>query len=104
MAESNSGANYLNASKLFGDESGTKFPVDKIKPEVGQINALGGSTGFTSTTDLQKKQAESTTGGCGTSFTTATDPKNISVKHENPRSVGTTVGVTINQICVKSIS
>ena len=82
MAESNSGANYLNASKLFGDESGTKFPVDKIKPEVGRINDLGGSTGFTSTTDLQKKQAESTTGGCGTSFTTATDPKNISVKHE----------------------
>ena len=78
----NTTSNYLKTSEQF--KKGTAIPVDKLiaGKEVGKINALGGSTGFTSTTDLQKKQAKSTTGGCGTSFTTATDPKNISVKHE----------------------
>ena len=78
----NTTSNYLNTSELFEGE--TKLPVGKLLAgkEVGRINDLGGSTGFTSTTDLQKKQAKSTDGGCGTSFTTATDPKNITVKHE----------------------
>jgi hypothetical protein len=79
----NSQSSYLNAAAAFDNVQGAQqFPTEKLSKEVGRINDLGGSTGFTKTTDLQKKQAESTDGGCGTSYTTATDPKNISVKHD----------------------
>lgn len=62
-----------DGKKAFAGES-----VNKIGTEVGQIN--GATTGYSPT--LKEKQKQSNDGGCGTSFTTATDPKDISVKHE----------------------
>lgn len=50
----------------------------RLGTEVGQIN--GATTGYSPT--LTEKQQQSTDGGCGTSFTTATDPKDISVTHQ----------------------
>jgi hypothetical protein len=80
MAGSNS--SYVNS--LYKAEEGSAYPFDtsKLSSEVGRINDLDGYTGFTAAQDLKTKQEQSTTGGCGTSFTTATDPKDINIQQE----------------------
>lgn len=84
MAASN---NYLSSSVKFSEEEvargNASFAQSSVNSgtlgaEVGQIN--GASTGFTKTETLEDKQKQSTNGGCGTSFTTATDPKNVNVQ------------------------
>lgn len=82
MATNNSSANYLSTTEKF--EGGTPFaaPPGKLGTEVGTIGSLDGVTAGSdsSGTDLTKKQEQSTDGGCGTSFTTATEPANINVQ------------------------
>lgn len=79
-----SGANYLSSSVKFSEEEVNKgnssFAQSSVTSgtlgtEVGTIGGLDGSTDT-----LTKKQQQSTDGGCGTSFTTATEPKNINVQ------------------------
>ena len=89
MADSPS--NYLNAQNIdFSIPEGSKpaFNQESVTPgtlgtEVGTIGGLDGVTSGSdsSGTDLTKKQAASTDGGCGTSFTTATEKADISVSH-----------------------
>lgn len=83
MAAGSNPSPYLNASEL-SFQGGTTFPVDngKLGTEVGKVNSLEGYTGFTPNKTLEQKQEESTSGGCGTSFTTATDPKDINIQQE----------------------
>lgn len=76
---------YLNAAAAYDSEkpdpkyfAQSSVNSATLGSEVGQIN--GDSTGFTATETLEDKQKQSTDGGCGTSFTTATDPAKINVK------------------------
>ena len=81
----NSTSDYLNASQYFGEGSDanfaqykpreTNFGAGYFDPDTGSFVA---DPGVTQT--LEQKQQQSTNGGCGTSFTTATDPKNINVQ------------------------
>ena len=59
-------------NKAFAGES---VNSGTLGTEVAQISG-------TTIPTLKEKQQQSTDGGCGTSFTTATDPKDISVTHQ----------------------
>jgi hypothetical protein len=64
--------NYFEASK----DSSTKFSTG------GKDLSPGATAIAKESPNLSEKLKQSASGGCGTSFTTATDPKNINVKQE----------------------
>jgi hypothetical protein len=75
----NTQSSYISAANAFDNATGTEehFSQGSANPRtLGQsVGTINGAT-----TGLQLKQQQSTTGGCGTSFTTATDPANINVE------------------------
>lgn len=84
MSNSSTNKSYLDAFDNF--EGGTPFAYDPAKMG-GEVGTIGGLNGVTPGSDsngtdltLTEKQEQSTNGGCGTSYTTATDPKNINVE------------------------
>ena len=96
MAASTNPANYLDASQYFGE--GTDANFAQYKPKETNFgagtydpatNTLVPDPGVTQT--LEQKQQQSTDGGCGTSFTTATDPAKINVQQS--------LGGHVTQVC-----
>lgn len=83
---SSSGANYLSSSVKFSEEEVKKgnasFAQASVTPgKLGtEVGTIGGLNGSTDSLTLTEKQQQSTDGGCGTSFTTATDPAKINVQ------------------------
>jgi hypothetical protein len=78
-------SNYLNASQYFGEGTDANFAQYKPRETNFGNGSYDQNTGSFvaepgTTQTLEKKQQQSTNGGCGTSFTTATDPKNINVQ------------------------
>jgi hypothetical protein len=75
----NSSADYLSASQQYSAAEVAKGNAAFAQPSAGKLGTEVAQVAG-ATNQLTKKQQESTDGGCGTAFTTATEPAKINVQ------------------------